>query len=54
MYSYMKDNDKVGKTAKRIKKNIIKKNFKHGNYKDVLFNNTQIMYTLKTIRSQKL
>ena len=42
MYSYMKDNDKGGKTAKGIKKNIIKNNITHENYKNVLFNNKQI------------
>ena len=52
MYSYMKDNYKGGKTAKGIKKNIIKKNIKHEYYKDVLFNNKQIHHTMKTIRSQ--
>ena len=51
MYSYMKDNDKGGKTAKGIKKNIIKKNIKHENYKNVLFNNEQMHHNMKTIRS---
>ena len=51
MYSYMKDNDKGGKTAKGIKKNIITKNIKHEDYKEVLFNNKQMHHTLKTIRS---
>ena len=51
MYSYMKDNDKGGKTAKGIKKNIIKKNITHENYKNVLFNNKQMHHTMKTIRS---
>ena len=51
MYSYMKDNDKGGKTAKGIKKNIIKKNITHENYKNVLFNDKQIHHTMKTIRS---
>ncbi|XP_068757536.1 uncharacterized protein [Montipora capricornis] len=51
MYSYMKDNDKGGKTAKRIKKNIIKKNITHENYKNVLFNNEQMYHNMKTIRS---
>ncbi|XP_068707786.1 uncharacterized protein [Montipora foliosa] len=51
MYSYMKDNDKGGKTAKGIKKNIIKKNITHENYKNVLFNNKQLQHTMKTIRS---
>ena len=33
MYSYMKDDQKGGKTAKGIKKNIIKKDITHENYK---------------------
>ena len=48
---YMKDNDKGGKTAKGIKKNIIKKNITHENYKYVPFNNEQMHHTMKTIRS---
>ena len=51
MYSYMKDNDEGGKTAKGIKKNIITKNIKHKDYKEVLFNNKQMHHTMKTIRS---
>ena len=53
MYSYMKDNEKGGKTAKGIKKNIIKNNITHENYKNVLFNNEQMHHTMKTIRSNK-
>ena len=53
MYSYMKDNEKGGKTAKGIKKNVIKKNLTHENYKAVLFNNRQLRHTIKTIRSEK-
>ena len=49
MYSYIKDNHKVGKTAKGIKKNIIKNNIKHEDYKEVLFNSKQIHHTMKTI-----
>ena len=41
MYSYMKDNQKGGKTAKGIK-----------NYKETLFNNKQMYHQMKTIRSQ--
>ena len=48
MYSYMKDNDKGGKTAKGIKKNIIKYIITHKNYKNVLFNNEQMHPTMKT------
>ena len=51
MYSYIKDNQKVGKTAKGIKKNIIKNDIKHEDYKNVLLNNKQIHHTMKTIRS---
>ena len=50
MYSYKKENDTEGKTAKGIKKNVIKKNIKFQNYKDVLLNNKQIMHKMKTIR----
>ena len=52
MYSYIKDNNKEQKTAKGIKKNIIKNNIKHNNYKETLFNNKQMHHKMKTIRSQ--
>ena len=52
MYSYIKDNDKGGKTAKGIKKNIISKNIRHEDYKEVLFTNEQMHHTMKTIRSK--
>ena len=52
MYSYIKDNEKGGKTAKGIKKNIIKNNINHSNYKETLFNNDQMMHKMKTIRSE--
>ena len=51
MYSYIKNNQKGGKTGKGIKKNTIKNDIKHENYKDVLFNNNQIYHKMKTIRS---
>ena len=53
MYSYIKDNSQNSKTAKGIKKNIIKNNIKPENYKDVLWNNKQILHKMKTIRSEK-
>ena len=53
MYSYTKDNQKGGKTAKRIKKNIIKNNMTHLNYKETLFNREQMMHKMKTIRSDR-
>ena len=52
MYSYIKDNNKGGKTAKDVKKNIINKNIKHEDYKQVLFNKEQIQHEMKTIRSE--
>ena len=53
MYSYVKDNEQTARTAKGIKKQVIRKNITHYNYIDVLFNNKQIMHTMKTIRSEK-
>ena len=53
MYSYLKDTDECGNTAKGIKTNVIKKDIKHKNYKDVLFHNKQIYHKMKTIRSQR-
>ena len=35
MYSYPKDTDECGKTSKSKKKNVIKKDIKHENYRDV-------------------
>ena len=52
MYSYIKDNQTGGKTAKGIKKNVIKNNTEHEHYKDTLFNNKQMHHKMKTIRSQ--
>ena len=42
MYSYVKDKEKGGKPAKGIKKNIIKNNIKHEDYKNTLINNEQM------------
>ena len=52
MYSYIKDNDEGGKTAKGIKKNIIKEVIQHENYKDTLNNKKQMYHKMKTIRSE--
>ena len=38
MYSYVKDNEKSGRTTKGIKKNVIKNNMKHEDYKSTLTN----------------
>ena len=53
MYSYVKDNEKSGRTAKGIKKNVIKNNIKHEDYKNTLINNKQMHHKMKTIRSQR-
>ena len=52
MYSYIKDIQQGGKTAKGIKKNIIKNNIKHNDYRETLFNSKQMMHKMKTIRSE--
>ena len=52
MYSYIKDNNKGGKTAKGIKKNVIKEDIKHEDYKDTLSNNKEMYHKMKTIRSE--
>ena len=52
MYSYLKHTDKCGKTGRGTKKKVIKKDIKHENYKDVLFNNKQVYNKMKTVRSQ--
>ena len=51
MYSYIKSDEKGGKTAKGIKRNVIKNNIKHEDYKNVLLNNEQVHHKMKTIRS---
>ena len=53
MYSYIKNVEKGGKTAKGIKKNVIKNYIRHEDYKNVLLNNKQLHHKMKTIRSQK-
>ena len=53
MYSYIKSNEKGGKTTKGIKKNVIKNNIKHEDYKNTLINNKQMHHKMKTISSQK-
>ena len=53
MYSYIKNDEKGGKTIKGIKKNVIKNNIKHEDYKNTLINNEQMHHKMKTIRSQR-
>ena len=52
MYSYIKDNQTGGKTAKGIKKNVIKNDINHVNYKQTLLENKQIHHKMKTVRSK--
>ena len=53
MYYYVKDNEKSGKTAKGIKKNVINNNIRHEGYKRTLLNEEQMHHKMKTIRSQR-
>ena len=53
MYSYMKDNKQGSRTAKGIKKNVIKQQLRHDNYKDVLFNKKKMRHTMRLIKSEK-
>ena len=53
MHSHITDNNKGGETAKGIKKNVIKKNIKHEDCRNTLFNKNQIRHRSKIIRSQR-
>ena len=53
MYSYIKDNEQSSRTAKGIKKNVIKKQLGHDKYKNVLFNKKQMCHTMRLIKSEK-
>ena len=53
MYSYMKDNKQGSRTAKGIKKNVIKQKIQHENYKDTLFNQKQMRHAMRLIKSEK-
>ena len=44
MYSYIKDNEQNNKTAKGIKKIVVKKNIEQEDYKQTLFNNRQMYH----------
>ena len=54
MYSYIKSDEKGGKTAEGIKKNLTKDNIKHEDYRNVLLNSEQLHHKMKTIRSQNI
>ena len=51
MYSYVKEGGKNEKTAKGIKKCVIRKDIIHQNYKDTLLNRKQMYQTMNIIRS---
>ena len=53
MCSYTKNDEKGGKTAKGIKKNVIKNYIKYEDYKNVSLNNKQLHHKMKTIRSNR-
>ena len=54
MYSYIKNDEKGGKTAKGIKKNVIKNHIKHEDYKEVSVNNKQLHNKMKTSHKHQL
>ena len=53
MHSYIKNDEKGGKAAKGIKKNVIKNYIKHEDYKNLLLNNKQLHHKMKTIQREK-
>ena len=53
MYSYIKGNKQGSRTAKGIKKNVIKQKIQHENYKDTLFNQKQMRHEMRLIKSEK-
>ena len=53
MYSYTKLNNKEVKTAKGNRRCVVKKDIKHEDYKNTLFNKMQMHHKMKTIRSDK-
>ena len=52
MYSYKKDNKKEGSRAKGIKESVKEQQFRHENYKDVLFHKKQMHHTMRTIKNE--
>ena len=53
MYSLKLMDDKEKKTGKGIKKSVLKKEIKHADYKDCLFNQQEYSHSMKTFRSQQ-
>ena len=52
MYSYVKDDEKSCKRAKGIKRNVVKNEIRHEDYKNALFSKTQMFHKMKTIRNE--
>jgi len=50
MYSF-KTIDSISKKAKGVKKNVVKREIRHDDYLNVLFNGVQMYYQMKSIRS---
>ena len=53
MYSYIKDDEQESRTAKGIKKNVIKQKIQHKNYKDILFKQKQMRHMMRLIKSER-
>ena len=53
MYSMKLDDDKEKKTGKGINKNVLKKEIKHQDFKDCLFNHQEYTHTMVNFRSQQ-
>jgi len=51
MYSYLLGEEEH-KKAKGVKKNVVKKEIRHNDYKNVLFNNKTMHHQMNTIRSE--
>ena len=51
MYSIMKADEKNIKKAKGIKKNVVKKQIKHEEYKEALFDTKQLWHGISILRS---
>ena len=51
LYSYIKGDAGGGRTAKGVKKSVVKKVIRHENYREVLFNSQQLHYNMRAIRS---
>ena len=52
MYSMKLENDQEKKTGKGIKKNVLKKDIKHADYKDCLFFQQEYVHVMKSFQSQ--